>query len=190
MKRSLGAKTIIHPNPVLLVGTYDEQGKPNIMTAAWGGICCSKPPCAAVSLRKATYSHGCIVRSEAFTISVPSAQLVREADYAGIYTGRDEDKFKALGLTPVASELVHAPYVEQCPLVLECELYQTHELGLHTEFVGRILDVKADEAVLSDDGQPDISKVAPLLYAAGNRAYFAVGQRVAAAFSVGKVKER
>ena len=188
MKRSLGAKTIAYPTPVFLVGTYDAGGRPNIMTAAWAGICCSRPPCVAVSLRKATYSHGSIGLRQAFTVSVPSASMVYEADYAGIYSGRDEDKFEALGLTPVRSELVDAPYVDQCSLVLECKLEHTHELGLHTQFVGQILDVKAEEGVLNERGRPDISKVAPLIYAGGNQAYFAVGEEVAAAFSVGKKK--
>ena len=186
MKRSLGAKTIAYPTPVFLVGTYDAQGRPNIMTAAWAGICCSHPPCLAVSLRAATYSHGSIKLKEAFTVSVPPASRVKEADYVGIYSGKNEDKFEALGLTPVRSELVDAPYVEQCPLVLECKLVQTHELGLHTQFVGQILDVKADEEVLDERGRPDIRKVAPLIYASGNQAYFAVGDEVAKAFSVGK----
>lgn len=67
MKKSVGAKTLLFPTPVLMVGTYDQAGKPNLMNAAWGGICCSKPPCVSVSLRKATYSHGCIVERKAFT---------------------------------------------------------------------------------------------------------------------------
>ena len=72
MKRSLGAKTLIFPTPTWIVGSYDKQGKPNGMTAAWGGICCSDPPCVAVSLRKATYSYGNLVERKAFTVSVPS----------------------------------------------------------------------------------------------------------------------
>ena len=186
MKRSLGAKTIVYPTPVFLVGTYDAAGKANVMTAAWAGICCSRPPCVAVSLRAATYSHGSIKERAAFTVSIPSAAQVREADYAGIYSGRDEDKIEALGLTAVRSELVDAPYIEECSLVLECELAHTHELGLHTQFVGQVMDVKADEDVLDERGRTDIRKVAPLIYAPGNQAYFAVGEEVARAFSVGK----
>ncbi|MCR4308809.1 MAG: flavin reductase, partial [Deltaproteobacteria bacterium] len=83
MKRSFGAKTLVFPIPVWVVGTYDRMGKPNVMTAAWGGICCSSPPCVAVSLRKATYTYGNIVERKAFTISVPSEAYAREADYIG-----------------------------------------------------------------------------------------------------------
>ena len=101
MKKSIGAKTIIYPAPVLIVGTYDKTGKPNVMTAAWGGICCSKPPCVAVSLRKATYSYGSIVENKAYTINIPSEKFVKESDYFGLVSGKTEDKFAAAGLTPV-----------------------------------------------------------------------------------------
>lgn len=93
MKKSIGAKTIIYPTPVLIVGTYDKMGKANLMTAAWGGICCSKPPSIAISLRKATYTYGNIVERKAFTINITSETFVIEADYFGIVSGKSEDKF-------------------------------------------------------------------------------------------------
>ena len=103
MKRSLGAKTLIYPTPTWIVGSYDKQGRPNGMTAAWGGICCSDPPCVAVSLRKATYSYGSLMDRKAFTISVPSQSQVKLADYFGLVSGRDTDKFAATGLTAVVA---------------------------------------------------------------------------------------
>jgi flavin reductase (DIM6/NTAB) family NADH-FMN oxidoreductase RutF len=186
MKQSLGAKTILYPTPVLIVGTYDAQGKANGMAAAWGGICCSRPPCVSVSLRAATYSHGNIVARGAFTVSVPSERYVVEADYFGIASGRDVDKFAAAGLTPVRSELVDAPYVGEYPLVLECKLLHTIEIGLHTEFIGEILDVKADESALDEGGRLDIERVMPILYAPENRAYYGVGENLGPAFSIGR----
>jgi flavin reductase (DIM6/NTAB) family NADH-FMN oxidoreductase RutF len=110
MKQSLGAKTLVYPTPVFVVGTYDQEGKPNVMTASWGGICCSQPPCVAVSLRKATYTHGNILARKAFTISIPSEGHVQQADYFGLVSGRSGDKLTATKLTPVRSELVDAPY--------------------------------------------------------------------------------
>ncbi|HIJ65264.1 MAG TPA: flavin reductase family protein, partial [Candidatus Hydrogenedentes bacterium] len=181
-----GAKTIVYPTPVFLVGTYDAAGKPNIMAVAWGGICCSKPPCVAVSMREATYSHGNVKANEAFTVNVPSAAQVKEADYAGIYSGRDEDKFAATCFTPVKSDLVNAPYIEECPLVLECKLVRTIELGLHTQFVGEILDVKADEAALDDKGHISIEKVQPFTFAPADKGYYRVGEFIGEAFSIGR----
>ena len=86
MKISLGARTLVYPTPVFCVGTYDAEGKPNAMAVAWGGVCCSKPPCVAISLRKATYTYGSLVESKAFTVSVPSRDHVVAADYFGMST--------------------------------------------------------------------------------------------------------
>jgi flavin reductase (DIM6/NTAB) family NADH-FMN oxidoreductase RutF len=186
MKTSIGAKTIVYPTPVFIVGTYDKDGKPNVMTAAWGGICCSGPPCVAVSLRKATHTYGNIMTNKAFTISVPSEVYVREADYFGLVSGEKEDKFTASGLTPVKSDLVNAPYVKEFPLILECKILHTLEIGLHTQFVGEIMDVKADETVIGEKGLPDIEKVKPFSYAPESRGYYGLGSFLGKAFSIGR----
>ena len=100
MKKSLGARTLAFPTPVWVVGTYDAEGKPNVMTAAWVAIVCSQPPCVGVSLRKATYTYGNMMLKKAFTISIPSEAHVKEADYFGIASGKAGNKFTASGLTP------------------------------------------------------------------------------------------
>lgn len=186
MKKSFGAKTLIFPAPVWCVGTYDADGKPNVMTIAWGGICCSNPPCVTISLRKATYTYDCIVSRKAFTLSVASEQFVKHADYFGMASGRNVDKFKETGLTPQRSEIVDAPFVAEFPMVLECSLIHSHEIGLHTHFVGEIKDVKIDEALLSADGKPDIEKVRPLVFSPETRKYHGVGALVGNAFEIGK----
>ncbi len=186
MKKSVGAKTMIYPTPVLIVGTYDMNGKPNVMAAAWGGICCSKPPCVTISLRKATYTYGSIIDQGCFTVSIPSQKYAKEADYFGIASGKDVDKFDTTGLTPVKSELVNAPYVEEFSLVLECKLFHTFEIGLHTQFIGEILDVKVDEAVLGDDKSPDMEKLKPMSFSPGSSEYYGVGEYLGKAFSIGK----
>jgi len=186
MKKSLGAKTILYPTPIMLVGTYDASGRPNIMTAAWGGICCSSPPCVAVSLRKATYTYGNIVQQGGFTINIPSDKYAVQADYCGMVSGKKADKFAETGLTPVRSTLVNAPYIAELPLVLECKLVHQIELGLHTLFVGEILDVKANEDVLDDKGVPDVEKLKPFFYAPEANAYYGTGKRLGDAFSIGQ----
>jgi flavin reductase (DIM6/NTAB) family NADH-FMN oxidoreductase RutF len=186
MKRSLGPKTLIFPTPTWIVGSYDAKGKPNGMTVAWGGICCSDPPCVAVSLRKATYTHGNIVARRAFTVCVPSQDQVKRADYFGLVSGRNEDKFAATGWTPIRSDVVDAPYVQECPLILECKVAHIFELGLHTQFVGEILDVKADEGVFEGTNTPDILKVLPILFSPANRVYYGVGSSLGHAFALGK----
>ena len=186
MKKSLGAKTLLYPTPVLVVGTYDKAGTPNAAVVAWGGICCSTPPCVAISLRKATYSYGNIVERKAFTISIPSESHARDADYFGMASGRNGNKFVATGLTPIKSELVDAPYVSEFPLVLECKLLHTIEIGLHTEFIGEILDVKISEAAVDKDGVPDVEKIRPMIFSPGNGAYYGVGSFLGKAFSIGR----
>ena len=186
MKKSLGARTLLFPTPVLMVGTYDLDGKPNLMNAAWGGICCSQPPCVAVSLRKATYSWAGIVERKAFTVGIACEARMEVADFVGIVSGRDVDKFATTGLTPVRSELVDAPYASEFPVVLECRLLHTIEIGLHTQFIGEIVDVKAEADVLGDDGYPDIMKIKPLIFDTSHKGYHGVGPLLGKAFSVGK----
>lgn len=186
MKKSLGAKTLIYPLPVWVVGTYDNERKPNVATIAWGGICCSDPPCVAISLRKATYSYGNILERKAFTINVPSEKDVKEADYFGTVSGRDVDKFAETGLTSVKSDLVDAPYVKEFPLILECKLIRTIEIGLHTQFIGEIMDVKAEETILGEKGITDVEKLKPVIFAADNGSYYGVGKFIGKAYSIGK----
>jgi flavin reductase (DIM6/NTAB) family NADH-FMN oxidoreductase RutF len=186
MKNSLGAKTIVPTTPVWVVGTYNREGKPNAMTAAWGGICCSKPPCLYVSLRKATSTYSNIVERKAFTVSIPSEKDVKEADYFGIASGKKVDKFLATGLTPVKSDLVDAPYVNEFPLIFECTVIKIVEIGLHTEFIGEIMDVKADSFVLNEKNLPDIEKVKPIIWNMAGMTYHKVGSPIGQAFSMGK----
>jgi flavin reductase (DIM6/NTAB) family NADH-FMN oxidoreductase RutF len=186
VKKSLGAETLVYPTPTWVVGTYDHEGKPNLMTAAWGGICCSDPPCIAVSLRKATYSYGNIVERKAFTINVPSVDQVKQADFIGLASGRTQDKFAATRLTPVRSQLVDAPYVGEFTMILECKLLHQIEIGLHTQFIGEIMDVKVEEAVLGEDGLPRVEKVRPIVFEPFNHTYHGIGDCLGEAFALGK----
>lgn len=178
MFESIGAKPLVFTTPVWIVGTYDLDGKPNVMTASWGGVCCSKPPCVNVCLRKATYSFAGLVKHAAFTVNVPSEQLAREADFFGRASGRSTDKLAATGLTAVRSELVDAPYLDEVPLVLECAVRHQLEIGLHTMFVGEILDIKAAPEVLDDRGIPDPEKVRPFVYSPEARCYHGLGEHL------------
>ncbi|GAB1409616.1 flavin reductase family protein [Desulfovibrionales bacterium] len=186
MKRSLGAKTLAQPTPLWIIGSYDSTGKPNAMAAAWGGICCSQPPCVAVSLREERHSYAAILERKAFTISVPSAKDARLADYFGIVSGKDVDKFAVTGLTPERSNVVDAPYVAEFPLVLECALVRTVPLGMHIQFVGEIKDVKAEESVLDAQGYPDMSLVRPVVFTPITRAYYSIGEYLGNAFELGR----
>ena len=186
MKISLGARTLLYPTPAVVLGSYDKNGRANAATVAWAGICCSAPPCVSVSLRKATYSYGCILERKAFTVNVPSEDLVAKVDYLGMASGKDEDKLATVGLTPVKSVLVDAPYIREFPLVLECKVLHVTEIGLHTQFIGEIMDVKAEEGILDENGASSIARVRPFLYAPDDRSYYSVGGLLARGFEVGK----
>lgn len=186
MKVSLGAKTIVHPTPVFVVGSYDGKGIPNIMTAAWGGICCSKPPCVAVSLRKARKTYENIMETGAFTISIPSESFIEEADFVGIVSGHRVDKFVTSDLTPVKGTLVNAPYVKEFPHIIECDVLHTIDIGEHVQFIGEIKDVKVDDICLDDKGGSSIEKIMPCLYSTDTIAYYGIGKKLGNAFSIGK----
>lgn len=186
MKQSLGSHTYLPATPVLLVGTYDADNKPNLMTAAWGGICCSEPKCIAVSLRKATYSYAAILARQAFTVGLPHTRQLKEADYIGIASGREVNKFEKTGFTPVRSSVVDAPFAEEIPLILECKLFHHAELGLHTLFVGEIMDVKADAESLDEQGRPIMSRLSPFVFNSIDRNYYPVSNEATSAFVAGR----
>jgi len=186
VKVSIGAKTVGTPAPLWVIGSYDEAGRANIMTAAWGGICCSEPPCVTVSLRKSRHSFESIIKREAFTVNIPNRAHIREADFAGIVSGTDTDKFEQSGLTAVRSEVVDAPYVAEFPVIIECRLVKTVELGVHIQLIGQVMDLKADKAVLGENGMPDLIKMDTIIYDSGQRNYLGMGEKFADAFSVGK----
>ena len=183
MKKSIGAKTFHFPAPAWLVGTYDADGRPNVMAASWTGICCSVPPCVAVAVRKSRYTYRNLMARKAFTISILSEAQVKIADYVGMVSGSKVDKFAQAGLTAVRSELVDAPYAQEFPAVMECRLLHTLELGSHTQFIGEILDVKIDEDALDEQGKPLVEKLKPFAYLDG---YWSLGSYLGDSYTIGK----
>jgi len=135
--------------------------------------------------RKATYTYGNIAERKAFTISMPSEQYVKEADHFGITSGRNEDKFSTVRLTPVKSDIVDAPYVKEFPVALECRLLHMFELGLNTQFVGQIMDVKIEDDITGDGGKPDMHKIRPFVYDHSSMAYYGIGAVIGKAFKIG-----
>jgi len=166
-KRSVGVKNLVFPEPAMVIGSYDKDGKANIMTAAWFGVANSRPLKVSVSLRPATYSYHCIMASQAFTVNVPDSSLISFVKFAGTYSGKDMDKFIETGLTPVPSEYVNAPYVKEFPIVLECKVTEFHDLGSHRQFIGQVVDAKIDERLLNEDGTVNMDLFQPVVYGQG-----------------------
>jgi flavin reductase (DIM6/NTAB) family NADH-FMN oxidoreductase RutF len=191
VKLSLPGQTILLPSPVLIIGTYDSGGKPNMMNAAWGGIVSSKPPSISVSLREATLTYHNIKQARAFTVNIPSEKYVKEADFVGLVSRSACDKFRETGLTPERSKLVNAPIVKEFPYTLECSLVQQVDLGSHMMFIGEIVGMVADDGALNPGRFPDIEKVRPMLWGSfGSMAYYGIGNKLGAAFSAGNALKR
>ena len=178
MKKSIGPNTYLFPLPTVTVNVYDEEGNANMMTASWTGVVNSNPSMISVSLREATFTHELIIQKKAFTVSIPSRKHILEMDFVGTESGKKVDKFLATGLTAVKSNLVDAPYVDEFPITLECELVKYEKLGLHTMFIAEVKDVKIDADYLDNKGLPDIKKLDPVSYAHGERAYYEIGSYV------------
>ena len=193
MKKSLGPKAYLFSLPTIVVGSYDQNDRPNIMTASWIGVVNSDPVMISVSLRKATYSYDSLLKQKAFTLSIPSKNHIAEMDYVGTLSGRQRDKFSDTGLTPIKSKLVHAPYIDEFPVVLECRLVKSDDLGLHTMFVAEVLDVKIDQDYLKENGMPDVAKLAPVSFGYGDREYYELGDYAGSAnrlWQVGSLNTR
>ena len=132
MKRSLGARRFIYPLPVLMVGTYDENGAPDVCNVGWGGICCSEPPCVMLGLHPSRQTLANIQKTQAFTVGIPGASQEVVADYFGCVTAKvTPDKFEKSGLSAVKSEFVDAPVITDFPICMECELVSYEDEHCH-----------------------------------------------------------
>ncbi len=183
MRKNFGAKPWLYPMPVLILGTYAEDGAPNAMNAAWGGISEEAEISVCISEDHKTTEN--LLKSGAFTVSVATAKTVVAADYVGIVSGtRIPEKIEKCGWTAVPAENVHAPLFAELPFALECRVksYDRESCRL----VGEIVNVCADESILSEDGKIDVRKLDPIVYEPVSHAYLRLGECVGQAFFDGK----
>lgn len=181
MRKNFGAKTYLYPQPVMIIATYDEDGKANAMNAAWGGIVGSDEIIFDLGSHKTTDN---ILKTKAFTVAVGDVEHMVECDYVGIVSANKEpNKMEKAGFTTTKSEFVNAPVINELPLSLECELIKVVD---ESKFIGRIVNVSADERILDADGKIDLTKFAPITYDPANFGYYRLGEKVGQAFSDGK----
>ena len=182
MRKDFGAKTWMYPLPVLMIGTYNADGTPDVMNAAWGGI--SEEAEISICVDDAHLTADNFQARGAFTVSIATADYVTECDYLGVVSGRDvPDKVARAGFHTVKSAFVDAPIVEELPLTLECEVinYDVPTCRL----VGRIVNVSADEKILGSDGLVDPALLRPITYDPVHRRYLTLGEKAGNAFSDG-----
>ena len=178
--KSLGVKTYIYPQPVLILGTFDKDGVPNAMNAAWGGIYDYDKVFVSLSTHKTTDNFKL---NKCFTIGIGDTKNVVACDYVGIVSGRKEqNKVEKAGWTFTKSEKINAPIFNELPITLECEIDSFND-GI---LIGKIVDVIANDDILGDDGLPDLSKFSPITYDPVHHNYVELGKIVGKAFSDGK----
>lgn len=182
MRNDLGAKPILYPMPVLILGTYDENGVPNAMNAAWGGISDFEEITVSISAGHKTADN--VLKTRAFTVSPADVKNLVAADFVGVVSGKKvSDKIEKAGWTVTKSNKVNAPVFNELPLTLECEM-----LSYDTEtdrLVGKIVNVSADDSIMTD-GKIDLVKFSPLCYEPTQHGYYTLGEKVGNAFSDGK----
>ena len=181
MRKNFGAKEMCYPMPVFIIGTYNEDGTPNAMNAAWGGVTEEAQLTICVDAEHKTAEN--VLARKAFTVSMGTAQYVIACDYVGIVSGNKEpDKFAKAGFHATKSQFVDAPLIDELPMALECELvsYDAESCRM----VGRIVNVSADERVLTD-GKIDPAKLRPIVYDPVNHDYLVLGEKVGNAFKDG-----
>lgn len=184
-KIKLGAQTLVYPMPAFLIGTL-VAGQPNFMTAAWSGIANSNPPMITVAVQHHRHTLRGIKENSAFSVNVPGEDQVLETDYCGMVSGSKHNKTDTCGFTLFFGDLKTAPLIAQCPVNLECKVVHTLNLGSHALIVGQIMETHVSAQCISD-GQPDVTKIKPIVYSAGKeKAYHGIGRHLAQAFSAGK----
>ncbi|MCX5666329.1 MAG: flavin reductase family protein [Candidatus Omnitrophica bacterium] len=165
----------LYPVPVALV-SCGNRDRANIITIAWCGVVCSKPPILTISVRPSRYSSNLIKESGDFVLNIPTQDLLKEVDICGTVSGTDKDKFKLCNFTKIDPSIVRSPMIEECPANIECKVTKILSLGAHDMFMGEVVKVHHDRSVLDKEGRMDYSKAAPIVYNQGE--YWSLGKRV------------
>ena len=167
---------MLYPLPVVLVTAADRQGEKNVFTVAWAGTICSYPPMVSISVRPERHSYHMIRETGGFVINMTTEKLVRAADYCGVVSGRDVDKFERMGLTPLKSDIVEAPLLQESPVNLECVVENVVPLGTHDMFVARVAAVHVEDSLLDEKDKFHLNAACPVVYSHGS--YMSLGKEL------------
>ena len=167
---------MLYPVPAVMVSCQENGKIPNIITVAWAGTICSDPAMVSISVRKERYSHDIIKNSGEFVINLTTKKLCRAADYCGVRSGRDTDKFKDMHLTCGKSVKIQAPAIQESPVNIECKVKEVIELGSHDMFIAEVAAVNVDESLLDSKGTLCLEKAGLVAYSHGQ--YYALGEQL------------
>lgn len=167
---------MLYPLPVVMVSLADRNGRNNIITIAWAGTVCTNPPMVSISVRPERYSAPIIKETGEFVINLTTRELAFATDYCGVKSGRDTDKFRDMGLTPLPGEKVKAPLIGESPVNLECIVRQVMPLGSHDMYLAEVVAVHADEKYMDENHKFHLDKAEPIVYSHG--AYLVCGEQI------------
>lgn len=186
-KQSWKPGNMLYPLPAVLVTCRGKDGKDNILTIAWTGTVCSDPAMTYISVRPERYSYSMIRESGEFVINLTTASLAEAADFCGVRSGRDVDKFAATRLTREKAEVVSAPLIAESPVNIECKVTEIKPLGSHDMFLAQVVAVHADEAYMDERGRFSLAAADPIAYSHGE--YYTLGKKLGTfGYSVKKKK--
>lgn len=167
---------MLYPVPAVMVSCGREEGTPNILTVAWAGTICSDPAMVSISVRKERFSHPIIKETGEFVINLVNRKLVRAADYCGVKSGREADKFAEARLTPQKSRYIKAPGIEESPVNIECRVTEVKELGTHDMFIAQVVGVTIDNQYMDEKGKFNLNASGLVSYSHGE--YFELGKKL------------
>ena len=165
---------MLYPLPVVMVSLADRDDRSNIITLAWVGTVCTNPPMVSISVRPERYSYPILKETGEFVINLTTKELAFATDYCGVKSGRDVDKFKEMGLTPIPASEVKAPMIKESPVNIECKVRQILPLGSHDMFLADVVAVHADEKYMDEKHKFHLEQAEPIIYSHGS--YFGCGE--------------
>ncbi len=186
-KKSFKPGTLLSPVPAVMISCGNKEEK-NIITIAWTGIINSEPPMTYISVRKSRHSHKLIAETKEFVINLTTEALTWSADYCGIKSGREIDKFEKMNLTPIPAEIVSCPMIAESPINLECKVVEMHEYPSHDMFVAEIVKVHVDETLVDENGKIDFAAAGLMAYVHGD--YYGIKKNPIGRFGYSVMKPR
>lgn len=180
---------MLYPVPAVMVSCRRPGEKPNIITVAWAGTVCSSPAMVSVSVRKERYSYNILKETGEFVVNLVTKDLVRAADYCGVRSGRNVDKYTEMHLTELPSRLVEAPGIAESPVNIECRVTEVKELGSHDLFLAEVVSVTVEDRYLDENGRFDLNRAGLIAYSHGE--YFELGKKAGSfGYSVRKAAKK
>lgn len=187
-KTTFKGSAMLNPVPVVLIASKNSEGLSNVFTVAWTGTICTNPPMISISVRKNRLSYEYINETKEFTLNMPSYNLVKETDFCGVRSGRDIDKIKELNFEMIDSDNISVPYINQCPISLECKVKQIIELGTHDLFISEVLACHVDNSIIDETNKIHFEKANLMCYCHGE--YFPMSKDAIGKFGYSVVKNK